>query len=109
MELRIQSGIGRKSAIINGVPDTLLAREYNMFKKHLNWETAQYLVLFLTVAGQVLIGVNYYWGQGAWLIANAITVTRNVKLERPRADKVQGWFMFALTCGLIVANVIAGR
>lgn len=70
-----------------------------MFKKHLNWETAQYLVLFLTVAGQVLIGVNYYWGQGAWLIANAITVTRNVKLERPKADKVQGWFMFALTCG----------
>ena len=56
-----------------------------MFKKHLNWETAQYLVLFLTVAGQVLIGVNYYWGQGAWLIANAITVTRNVKLERPKA------------------------
>lgn len=80
-----------------------------MFKKHLNWETAQYLVLFLTVAGQVLIGVNYYWGQGAWLIANAITVTRNAKLERPMADKVQGWFMFALTCGLIVANVIAGR
>lgn len=80
-----------------------------MFKKHLNWETAQYLVLFLTVAGQVLIGVNYYWGQGTWLIANAITVTRNVKLERPKADKVQGWFMFALTCGLIVANVIAGR
>ena len=33
-----------------------------MLKKHLNWETAQYLVLFLTVAGQVLIGVNYYWG-----------------------------------------------
>lgn len=109
MELRIQSDISCKPAIINGVPDTLLARGYNMFKKHLNWETAQYLVLFLTVAGQVLIGVNYYWGQGAWLIANAITVTRNVKLERPRADKVQGWFMFALTCGLIVANVIAGR
>lgn len=109
MELRIQSSIDCKPAIINGVPDTLLARGYGMFKKHLNWETAQYLVLFLTVAGQVLIGVNYYWGQGAWLIANAITVTRNVKLERPRADKVQGWFMFALTCGLIVANVIAGR
>ena len=109
MELRIQSGIVCKPATINGVPDTLLARGYNMLKKHLNWETAQYLVLFLTVAGQVLIGVNYYWGQGAWLIANAITVTRNIKLERPKADKVQGWFMFALTCGLIVANIIAGR
>lgn len=64
----------------------------------------QYVVLFLTVVGQILIGVNYFLGQGTWLLANAITVTRNVKLDRPRADKVQGWFMFALTFGLIAAN-----
>ena len=73
-------------------------------KKIVTWENVQYVVLFLTVVGQILIGVNYFLGQSTWLLANAITVTRNVKLDRPRADKVQGWFMFALTFGLIVAN-----
>ena len=73
-------------------------------KKIITWENVQYVVLFLTVVGQVLIGVNYFLGQGTWLLANAITVTRNIKLDRPKADKVQGWFMFALTFGLIAAN-----
>lgn len=73
-------------------------------KKFITWENVQYVVLFLTVIGQILIGVNYFLGQGTWLLANVITVTRNVKLDRPRADRVQGWFMFALTFGLIAAN-----
>ena len=73
-------------------------------KKLITWENIQYAVLFLTVVGQVLIGVNYFLGQGTWLLANVITVTRNIKLDRPKADKVQGWFMFALTFGLIAAN-----
>ena len=73
-------------------------------KKFITWENAQYAVLFLTIVGQVFIGVSYFLGQGTWLLANAITVTRNIKLDRPKADKVQGWFMFALTFGLIAAN-----
>lgn len=73
-------------------------------KKFITWENAQYAVLFLTIVGQVLIGVSYFLGQGTWLLANAFTVTRNIKLDRPKADKVQGWFMFALTFGLIAAN-----
>lgn len=73
-------------------------------KKIVTWENVQYVVLFLTVVGQILIGVNYFLGQGTWLFANAITVTRNIKLDRPKADKVQGWFIFALTFGLIAAN-----
>ena len=73
-------------------------------KKFITWENAQYAVLFLTIVGQVLIGVSYFLGQSTWLLANAITVTRNIKLDRPKADKVQGWFMFALTFGLIAAN-----
>lgn len=75
-------------------------------KKIVTWENVQYVVLFLTVVGQILIGINYFLGQGIWLLANAITVTRNVKLDRPRADKVQGWFMFALTFGLIAATLL---
>lgn len=76
------------------------------FRQMITWENAQYLVLFLTVVGQILIGANYYLGQGVWLVSNAITVSRNIKLDRPKADKVQGWFMFALTFGLIVTNAI---
>lgn len=76
------------------------------FRQVVTWENAQYLVLFLTIVGQILIGANYYWGQGAWFIANAITVSRNIKLDRPKADKVQGWFMLALTTGLIMANAL---
>lgn len=72
----------------------------------MNWERAQYVVLGLTIAGQVCIGVNYFLGQGLWLVANALTVCRNVKMERPKADRVQGWFMLALTLGLIAANAI---
>lgn len=72
----------------------------------MNWERSQYLVLILTIMGQVCIGANYFVGQGLWLIANAITVCRNSKMARPKADKVQGWFMLALTTGLIITNAI---
>lgn len=70
------------------------------------WEKVQYIVLALTVLGQVCIGASYYLGQGLWLVANAITVSRNIALDRPRADRVQGWFMLALTLGLMVSNYI---
>lgn len=73
------------------------------------WESMQYIVLALTIAGQVAIGANYYVGQSMWLISNIITVTRNIVLARPKADKVQGWAMAALTFGLILANLIMGR
>lgn len=73
---------------------------------NMNWERMQYVVLGLTIAGQVCIGVNYFLGQGLWLVANGITVCRNFKMHRPKADKVQGWFMLALTFGLIATNAI---
>lgn len=73
------------------------------------YESLQYVVLALTIIGQVAIGVNYYAGQGIWLVSNIITVIRNIVLQRPRADKVWGWTMATLTFGLIVANIIAGR
>lgn len=69
-------------------------------------ERLQYLVLALTIMGQVCIGIDYMLGQGLWLVANLITVGRNLGLERPRADKVQGVFMLALTCGLMVSHAI---
>ena len=69
-------------------------------------ENLQYVALALTVAGQVTIGANYFMGQGCYLLANLIAVYRNVKLERPRPDKVRGWALTGLTAGCIIAAVI---
>jgi hypothetical protein len=70
------------------------------------WVNSQYVVLALTMLGQIAIGSNYYVGQGLWLVANLITFGRNFVLERPRADKVQGGFMLALTIVLMVSHAI---
>ena len=66
-------------------------------------ENLQYVALALTVAGQVTIGVNYFVGQGCYFVANIIAVYRNVKLERPRPDKVRDWALTGITAGCIIA------
>lgn len=66
------------------------------------FENLQYLTLALTIAGQVLIGGNYFAGQGCWLVANLISVARCFVLHRPPADTVKESALTALTLGLIV-------
>lgn len=69
-------------------------------------ENMQYVALALTVAGQVSIGANYFVGQGCYMAANLIAVYRNVKLERPRPDKVRDWALTGITAGCIIAAAI---
>lgn len=69
-------------------------------------ENAQYVALALTVVGQVTIGANYFVGQGCYLLANVIAVWRNVKLERPKPDKVRDWALTGITAGCIIAAAI---
>ena len=69
-------------------------------------ENLQYAALALTVAGQVTIGANYFVGQGCYLLANLISVYRNVKLDRPTPDKVRDWALTGLTAGCIIAAAI---
>lgn len=69
-------------------------------------ENTQYVALALTVAGQVTIGANYFVGQGCYLLANVIAVWRNVKLERPKPDKVRDWALTGITTGCIIAAAI---
>lgn len=66
-------------------------------------ENLQYVALALTVAGQVTIGANYFIGQGCYFVANVISVYRNIKLERPRPDKVRDWALTGITAGCIIA------
>lgn len=70
------------------------------------WENLQYLNLFLTIAGQVIVGPAYLIGQSAWLIANLIAVARDIILKRPKADLVRDVCMTGITIGLIIAYLI---
>jgi hypothetical protein len=68
----------------------------------MSWNRTVYVILALTILGQMVIGLNYLWGQGAWLIANVLTLARDFALDRPTADKVKNSCMLAITVGLIV-------
>ena len=70
------------------------------------WENLQLLVLMLTIAGQLFVGVAFFIGQGLWLVANAIAVARNFVLKRPVADLIKDGIMFAITLSLIILRAI---
>ena len=73
------------------------------------FENLQYVVLILLIVGQCTVGVNFYLGQGVYLIANIVAVTRNFKLRRPAADKVKECSCLAITIGLIIFNLFIKR
>lgn len=70
------------------------------------WVNLQYLALFLTIVGQVVIGPAWIIGQTLWLLANIVSVARDYALARPRADKVRDIGLTALTAGLIVSSFL---
>ena len=63
-----------------------------------------YIVIIFTVIGQCIVGGNFYMGQGAYLIANAINLFRDFALRRPAADKIKNSTFFAITIGIILFN-----
>lgn len=72
------------------------------------WENMQLLGLTLTIIGQITVGAWFLLGQGLWLIANLIAVTRNFVLKRAMADKVKDITLTGITAGLIVLNLFGG-
>lgn len=70
------------------------------------WENIHYLVLVLTIVGQITVGGNFIVGQSIWLIANIITVTRCFVLKRPTADKVKDCTLLAITLGIVVYYIL---
>lgn len=70
------------------------------------WENVAVLCFALTVLGQGLVGGLYLAAQGVWLIANVVSLIRNVVLERPTADKVRDGGLIGLTTALIVLRVL---
>lgn len=61
-----------------------------------------YIVLLLLIVAQCVIRVNYLAGQGMYLIANLLSLTRCFVLRRQKADKVKDICCTAITMGLII-------
>lgn len=70
------------------------------------WENIQLFCLALTIFGQIVIGAWFMLGQGVWLVANIIAVTRDFMLHRPAADKIKNATLTAITAGIITAYLL---
>lgn len=70
------------------------------------WEIAGYAGLALTIAGQVVIGINYMGGQACWLVANALYLSKAFKQDLGKAEIVRNVAMSALTAGLMIAKAL---
>lgn len=70
------------------------------------YEAMGYAGLALTVAGQVVIGIDYLLGQTCWLVANGLYLTKAAKQNLGKAEMVRNVAMSALTAGLMVAKIL---
>lgn len=61
-----------------------------------------YVAIAATIIGQCVTGVNFYFGQIAYLIANVINCVRDVVLDRPIADKIKNFSLLGITIGLMI-------
>lgn len=75
----------------------------NKSKSQLIWENLQLAVLAGTIAGQVIIGASFIFGQVIWLICNITALVRDFVLHRPPADKIKNAALTGITAGLIIA------
>lgn len=69
--------------------------------KEQRWENVALLCFGLTVLGQGFCGSLYLVAQGVWLIANVISLIRNIVLQRPKADKMRDSGLVGLCISLI--------
>ena len=70
------------------------------------WENSMYAVIVLLVIGQITVGWLFYVGQGAYLIGNIISVLRDFKIDRPKADKIKNLLFTAITIGIIMLRML---
>lgn len=66
------------------------------------WEITSYVALGLLVLGQIVVGWNFWIGQGAFLVANIIYTVRCFAIEMPQSDKIKNSAMLAITLGLLI-------
>jgi len=66
------------------------------------FENLNYMVMALTLCGQILIKSNYMLGQGCFLGANIVSVYRCFALNRPVADKAKDILFTTVTIALML-------
>lgn len=69
-------------------------------------ENILYISIALALVAQVVIGGDYLLGQGLFLVANAINITRTFLMKRPLADKVKDSCFLGVTLGLIILRLV---
>lgn len=69
------------------------------------WEVIGYTTLALCIFGQIAVGYVYLMAQGAYLLANVLSVVRDFALNLPRANKVRDVVFTGITVALIVIKI----
>ena len=72
------------------------------------FEVLNYLILILVLVGQAAVGCSFYIGQGLFLLANTLSVSRCFILKRPIPDKVRDCACLAVTIGLLSVKYLGG-
>lgn len=67
-----------------------------------------YFAIVVTVIGQCTVGVNFFFGQFAYLVANIVNCARDIVLKRPRADKIKNFTFLGITIGLMLFRYFIG-
>lgn len=74
-------------------------------KTKIIWEILGYITLVLCVIGQITVGWLYIVAQVAYLIANIISVIRDIVLRLPTANLVKDIVFTGITVALIIVKI----
>ena len=73
-----------------------------MKKTNQFWEIVNYFCLIGLIIGQITVGYTYIFAQIIYLICNATSLIRDIKLKMPPSNIVRNACFTAITIGLII-------
>ena len=76
----------------------------SMKKTNIIWEILGYATLILCVIGQITVGWLYIVAQCAYLLANMISVIRDIALKLPTSNLVKDIVFTGITIALIIVK-----
>lgn len=74
-------------------------------KSKIIWEVFGYITLVLCVIGQITVGWIYMFAQCVYLLANIISVVRDIALKLPTANLVKDIAFTGITLALIIVKI----
>ena len=76
-----------------------------LFNNSVFWEVIGYITLALCIFGQIAVGYVYLTAQITFLIANAMSVVRDITLKLPQSNIVKDIAFTAITIALIIIRI----